>query len=286
MGRKFGKNIIYPLFILPSVAGMAIFYVIPFFATLYYSMINNMADRKWAGLKNFKALFANDLYLQAGKNTVLFLLTAVPLGMAAALILVLALKDRKRGKTALMFMLTPLVVPSGTTVAFWNMVFGKTGVISSLWQRAGNPPLSLENSGWAFAVILTVYLWKNVSFFIVLFWSGMNWIPKVYYEQSRMDGAGAWQQFRYITCVYLAPTTFAVLLMSIVNSFKVFKEIYMLYGAYPTPSVYMLQHYMNNQFTSMNMQKLAAGAWVMFAALGILLWIVYRLQCRLTDYCE
>lgn len=75
-----------------------------------------------------------------------------------------------------------------------------------------------------------------------------------------------------------------VLLMSIVNSFKVFKEVYMLYGAYPTPSIYMLQHYMNNQFTAMNMQKLSASAWVMFVVLGAMLWIVYKLQCRMTDY--
>ncbi len=149
---------------------------------------------------------------------------------------------------------------------------------------AGNKSLSLENSGWAFVVIVIVFLWKNISFSIVLFWSGINWIPKAYYEQSQIDGATFWEQFKYITWIYLSPTTFVVLLMSIVNSFKVFKEVYMLYGAYPTPSIYMLQHYMNNQFTAMNMQKLSASAWVMFVVLGAMLWIVYKLQCRMTDY--
>ena len=154
-----------------------LFYIVPFLSTLYYSLINNMADKKW-------------------------------------------------GKMVLFFLLIPLIVPSGTTIAFWKSVFGKTGLISSLWQMAGNKPLSLENSGWAFVVLL----------------------------------------------------------MSIVNSFKVFKEVYMLYGAYPTPSIYMLQHYMNNQFTAMNMQKLSASAWVMFVVLGAMLWVVYKLQCRMTDY--
>ena len=78
--------------------------------------------------------------------------------------------------------------------------------------------------------------------------------------------------------------TLVVLLMSIVNSFKVFKEIYMLYGAYPSPYVYMLQHYMNNQFLSLNMQKLSAAAWCMFLILGIFLGIIYRVQRKNLDY--
>lgn len=286
MKQKSKRDILCMLFILPSLIGMCIFYLVPFLATLYYSVINNMAERKWAGLKNFGSLFANDLYMEAGANTVLFILASVPLGMAIALLSVLVLKDKRWGKAVLFFLLVPLIVPSGTIIAFWKSVFGKTGLISLIWQMAGNPPLSLENSGWAFAVIVIVFLWKNVSFSTVLFWSGMNWIPKAYYEQSQMDGATPWEQFKYITCVYLSPTTFVVLLMSIVNSFKAFKEIYMLYGAYPTPSIYMLQHYMNNQFTAMNMQKLAASAWVMFVVLGTLLWIIYKIQCRVTDYCE
>lgn len=282
--QKTKKDFLCLLFILPSLAGMCFFYIVPFLSTLYYSLINNMADKKWAGFKHFGSLFANDLYMQAGRNTLLFILASVPLGMAAALLLVLALKDKKWGKTVLFFLLIPLIVPSGTTIAFWKSVFGKTGLISSLWQMAGNKPLSLENSGWAFAVIVIVFLWKNISFSIVLFWSGINWIPKAYYEQSQIDGATSWEQFKYITWIYLSPTTFVVLLMSIVNSFKVFKEVYMLYGAYPTPSIYMLQHYMNNQFTAMNMQKLSASAWVMFVVLGAMLWIVCKLQCRMTDY--
>ena len=75
-----------------------LFYIVPFLSTLYYSLLNNMADKKW-------------------------------------------------GKMVLFFLLIPLIVPSGTTIAFWKLVFGKTGLISSLWQMAGNKPLSLENSG-------------------------------------------------------------------------------------------------------------------------------------------
>ena len=142
----------------------------------------------------------------------------------------------------------------------------------------------IENSRCAILIIILMYLWKNISFSIVLFWSGINWIPQIYHEQCQLDGATGRQEFQYITWILLKPTTLVVLLMSIVNSFKVFKEIYMLYGAYPSPYVYMLQHYMNNQFLSLNMQKLSAAAWCMFLILGIFLGIIYRVQRKNLDY--
>ena len=133
------------------------------------------------------------------------------------------------------------------------------------------------------ASLVVIFLWKNVSYNIILFWSGLNWIPKTYYEQMALEGAGVFRQFANVTWVYLSPTTFVVLLMSIVNSFKVFKEVYMLYGSYPSPDIYMLQHYMNNQFAAMNMQKLSAAAYIMFLVIGLALLAVFYAQKRVTD---
>lgn len=261
--RKHKRRYFY--FILPSLAGLLLFYVVPFLLSLYYALINNMVEKKWAGLANFRSLFENDLFRQTSVNTLRFCLVSVPLGMAAALFLVLLLQKKRWGKTALFLLLIPLILPSGTTISFWQSVFDQRGVFLS---------------------IVIVFLWKNVSFSMVLFWSGLQWIPKVYYENCRLNGGTAWDEFRYITWVYLSPTTFAVLLMSVVNSFKVFKEIYMLYGAYPSPSIYMLQHYMNNQFVSLNMQKLSSAAWLMFLTLGLFLWIIYRIQRKVAVDCE
>lgn len=204
--------------------------------------------------------------------------------MVLALLLVLALQKWKRGKgAALLFLLVPLVVPSGTTISFWKAIFDTNGLINRIRFAFDLPVVNLAGSGFAFAIIVFIFLWKNISYNVVLFWSGINWIPKNYYEQCELEGGGAWAQFRYITWVYLSPTTFVVLLMSIVNSFKVFKEIYMLYGGYPASSIYMLQHYMNNQFAAMNMQKLAAAAYLMFLVLGVVLLLIFRLQKKVTD---
>lgn len=101
-----------------------------------------------------------------------------------------------------------------------------------------------------------------------------------------LEGGGHLAQFRQVTWIYLAPTTFVVFLMSVVNAFKVFKEIYMLFGAYPGPDIYMLQHYMNNLFAALNLPRLSNIAYILFVCIGAVLLVVFRLQKRVSDALE
>jgi len=283
LGKSRKRNWIYFLFILPSLGGMLVFYCLPFLLSFYYSLLDNMAKKRFVGWDNYASLFENELFLMAAGNTLRFIVTSVVIGMSLALLLVLALRKWKRGKgVALVLLLLPLVLPSGTTISFWQAIFDVNGLLNRFRFSVGLPVVNWANGNFAFAIIVLVFLWKNISYNVVLFWSGMNWIPKTYYEQCQMEGGGRWAQFRIITWVYLSPTTFVVLMMSIVNSFKVFKEIYMLYGSYPSSSIYMLQHYMNNQFASMNMPKLASAAYVLFLALGVILLVIFSVQRRWT----
>lgn len=278
------KELLYWGFLLPSLVGMLLFYGIPFLLSVYYSFLDNMANKQWVGIKNYSSLFANDLFRQASWNTLRFIGIAVPVGMILSLLLVLAMQQLgKRKNLALFLLLIPLVLPSGTIISFWQTLFGVNGVWNKVRDMCGLPIVNLGNGESAFWIIVLIFLWKNISYNAVLFWSGINWIPKTYYEQCQLEGGGRWKQFRYITWVYLSPTTFVVLLMSLVNSFKVFKEIYMLYGGYPTSSIYMLQHYMNNQFTAMNMQKLSSASFLTFLVLGGALLVIFRIQKKITD---
>ncbi len=275
---------IYWLFLLPSLLGVLLFYVIPFLFSLYYALVDNLGARRFAGLKNFAAALTNPLFVQAARNTLLFTGLCVPLGMALALFLSLCLQKMKRGRVpAVLALLVPLVVPSGSIVYFWKVLFDQNGLLRKLLLQAGFGSELVFQSSWTMAVLVVVFLWKNVSYNIVLFWSGLVWIPKTYYEQMALEGAGAWRQFLSVTWVYLSPTTFVVLLMSVVNSFKVFKEIYMLYGPYPSTGVYTLQHYMNNQFQALNLPQLCSAAYILFLAVSMVLLVVFRLQKRVTD---
>lgn len=278
------KTAVYWLFLLPSLLGVALFYVIPFGFSLYYAVIDNMGSRRFVGLDNFIETLQNPLFQSAAWNTLRFLALSVPLGMGIALFLALCLRRMKRGRVpATLALLLPLVVPSGSIVYFWKVLFDGNGLFQKVLLLLGQSHEAASQSGWAMGVLVAVFLWKNVSYNIVLFWSGLNWIPQTYYEQMALEGAGPWRQFTGVTWVYLAPTTFVVLLMSIVNSFKVFKEVYLLYGPYPSPEVYLLQHYMNNQFASLNLQKLSSAAYILFLVIGLVLLALFYAQKRVTD---
>ncbi len=278
------KTIAYWVLLLPSLLGVLLFYVVPFGYSLYYALIDNMGTKRFVGLQNFADTLSNELFQSAAWNTAVFIGISVPLGMVVALLLSLCLQKMKRGRIpATLALLLPLVVPSGTIVYFWKVLFDNNGLWQKFLLQLGFSHVWVSQNQWAMGVLVVVFLWKNVSYNIVLFWSGLNWIPKTYYEQMELEGAGAWAQFWNVTWIYLSPTTFVVLLMSIVNSFKVFKEVYMLYGAYPSPDIYMLQHYMNNQFLSLNMQKLSSAAYILFLVIGVVLLVLFYAQKRLTD---
>lgn len=278
------RNAAYWLFLLPSLLGVLVFYVVPFGYSLWYAVTDNIIDQNFVGLKNFAATLSNSLFRNAAFNSAVFMVVSVPLGMALALVLSICLQKMKKGRViATMALLLPLVVPSGTIVYFWKVLFGSNGLVNEFLLQLGFSHPWVSQNQWTLGVLVAIFLWKNVSYNIVLFWSGLNWIPKTYYEQMALEGAGTWKQFWNVTWIYLSPTTFVVLLMSIVNNFKVYKEVYMLYGAYPSPDIYMLQHYMNNQFISLNMQKLSSAAYILLLVLGALLLLVFYAQKRVTD---
>ena len=271
------------LLFLPSLVGVLLFYAVPFAYSLWYAMVDSIGTQNFVGLKNFTSLLTNELFRRAAWNTVRFTVLVVPLGMVLALLLALALQKVEHSRPLIVaLLLLPLVVPSGSVVYFWRVLFGDNGLILKFLLETGLTK-SAASPRWGMRPLTMIFLWKNVSYNVVLFWSGLNWIPKTYYEQLRLEGGGAWASFLHITWVYLSPTTFVVLLMSIVNSFKVFKEIYMLYGGYPSPDIYMLQHYMNNQFLSLDMPTLASAAYVLFLVLGVMLLLVFKAQKRVTD---
>ena len=287
-GENMKKNRkIYWLFLAPSLLGVAVFYCVPFLYAAYYAVIDNVGSGQFVGLQNFIDVLQNELFRTAAKNTLIFMALTVPLGMALALLTALCLRKISRGRQLLsLCLLLPLVVPSGTGAYFWKILFDQNGLLIRTLVLFGVPHESLIQLNGRMAILVFVFLWKTVSYNTILFWSGLNWIPKTYYEQMALEGGGHLAQFRQVTWIYLAPTTFVVFLMSVVNAFKVFKEIYMLFGAYPGPDIYMLQHYMNNLFAALNLPRLSSIAYILFVCIGAVLLVVFRLQKRVSDALE
>jgi multiple sugar transport system permease protein len=143
---------------------------------------------------------------------------------------------------------------------FVNGVLAKLGIEGIRW---------FETSAIRFVSIM-IFIWKNMGYNMVLFLSGLSGIPKEYYEAAAVDGAGRLKVFTHITAPNLIPTFVLVVIMSIINSFKVFKEIFLLSGNYPHESVYMLQHFMNNMFFSLNYQKLATATSILVIIIALM----------------
>lgn len=275
------------IFLGPSLVGFAVFYLIPFVVGIGYSAQSAPIDGAFVGFANYQELFASSSFRKAAVNTFLFTAVSVPLMVAASLFLAMLLNRsvylRNWLRTAYVM---PLVVPVASIILIWQALFDWNGTLNAVLHGFGIHRVDWMKSEWARNVVILVYMWKNIGYNMILFLAGLQNIPNDYYETAEVEGAGPIRKLTNITLVYLLPTTFFVVLMSIVNSFKVFRETYLIAGDYPHDSLYMLQHYMNNMFLSLDIQKLTAAATVMAAAILLLVTILLAMERRFRSFMD
>lgn len=275
------------LFLAPSAAGFAMFYLIPFVMGVMYSFMSSASEGRFAGLAIYRELLASDSFRKAAYNTFYFSAVSVPLMLALSLGLALLLNRqiyfRKWLRTTYVL---PLVVPVASVIIIWQMIFDWNGVLNYAFSWFGINRVDWMKTEAARNVVTAVYLWKNVGYNVILFLAGLQQIPKDYYETAQIEGAGRFRQFFGITLIYLTTTTFFVVIMSIINSFKVFRETYLMAGDYPHDSIYMLQHYMNNMFVSLDIQKLTASAALMVCGIMVIVLGLFGLERRYRQFME
>ncbi|MCT4620635.1 MAG: sugar ABC transporter permease [Marinisporobacter sp.] len=262
-------------FITPSLIGQLIFFFIPIMMTVYYAMINNPMSKEFVGLTNFINIWENTIFIRAMKNTFIFtgisvsLIMILSLGMAMLLNKPLFLKNIFRS-----CFMVPLIVPSASILMIWQVFFNFNGTLNNIVTSFGFDPVDWMNSPYARWIVVLFYIWKNIGYDMVLFLAALQNIPKEQYEAASIDGANKWQKFHHITLIHILPTFFFVFIISITNSFKIFREVYLLGGEYPYEDLYMLQHYINNLFNVLDYQKLSVSAIYMaiFIFMIVLLW--------------
>ena len=276
-------ELLFMALILPSILGLLIFFIVPFLISIRLAMIDNPVGQNFVGLQHFVFTLENLAFRLALRNTVLFMSISVPLNMLFALLVATMLRRVGGvGKSVLgVFFVLPLVVPSGSVVYVWQSLFGVNGFINRIFFQE---PINWLNTDYALFFVVIIFLWKNVGFNIVLYLAGLNLIPKEYYESAAVEGAGLIRQFRSITLVYLMPTSFMVFLLSIVQSFQAFREIFLLTGPYPHRSLYMLQHYVNNLFAALDYQRLTAATYILTLGIVALVLVMLFVQRRVMNY--
>jgi multiple sugar transport system permease protein len=263
------ENLAAFAFILPSLAGVALFFIIPFGLSLGYATSD--ASGVFVGTANFVRLFTNDSFKQASLNTLKFMAAAIPLNIAIPLLIGCVLFKTKNSVWLKTLFMSPLVIPSACTAFFFQSLFMSNGLISNI-SGVTTDWLQTDYSFW---IAIGVYVWKNMGYNLVLTLAGLASIPPDYYEWASVEGMGRVRMFFRITLVYLLPSLFIMFVMSFINSFKVFRELYMLAGSYPNQRIYMLQHYMNNQFSSLNYQNLTAASFVITVLIGLLVVVFF-----------
>ena len=249
-------------FLSPSFLGVFLFFILPFAVVVKYAFTNAAGEQ--VAFQNFVNLLKNPIFRMAAKNTLTFSAVAVPLSVALAIVLALMLECRIPMKSYFRsFFLSPMMVPVASIVLIWQVLFSYNGTVNVLLELLGKTPVDWLNTEYAPWVVVLLFLWKNLGYNMILFMAGLANIPRELLEVADVEGAGAAYKFFAIKLRYLSPTVLFVTILSLINSFKIFREVYLLAGNYPYESLYTLQHFMNNMFNALDYQKLSAAALIM-----------------------
>jgi len=255
------------LLALPFILGFLLFYIVPFLGSVLYSFFTTTRLTDFVMFKNYTEVLTNKFYLIAFGNTMRFSAMAVPLLVVCTILMSLllyALFDRLPGvKSAF---LIPLLMPSAALAAFWDMSFIKMlGAVDPI------------------VPVVVFFLWKNMGICALILCSRILAIPTEVYEAAQMDGADRLRVHLHITLPMVVPAIFFTVIFGLVQSFKVYKEVFLLYGSHPQNSLYFMQHYVNNKFRKLDYPSLSAGS-VLFAA-GLLavvglIFLCYRMMSK------
>lgn len=279
------------LFLFPAVISWIIWFLVPFFRSLYISFFKysyvTPSKNKFVGLGNYIQLFQDQRFYVALKNTILFVVIVVPMITILSLLLAFILnhKFKSRGTFRTIYYL-PYVIAPITVATVFMYLFVKDGVMAKFLSLFGFQNVTwYSNIKLAMPFIGTMFVWQMVGFYMVYYLSGFQTIPHSLYESAQIDGANGAQKFRYITVPLLRPTTFLVVTYSTIQAFQLFDQIAAVssasggLGSPAGATSTLLTYFYQNSFRYYRMGYGSAIAVVLF----LLIIIVTCIQKKFTD---
>lgn len=268
-------------FLLPGFCGVAVFSLLPFMDVIRRSFVQ-MVSGRFCGLENYRIVLHNRAFLLAEKNTLRFLLVCLPLLLGISLVLAFLLHAwqmafHQKLRLIKAAYLVPMAIPAASLVLLWKLMFDKHGFVNGILHLCGIHAVDWMNTGAAFFVLVFSYIWKNLGYTMVLWLAGLSSISPDLYEAAEMDGAGRMTQFFKITLPLIRPLIFTIVVLSFLNSFKVFREAYLVAGNYPQEDMYLLQHLFNNWFTDLSVDKMAAGSVLLALVITVFVLLLQKL---------
>ncbi len=269
--RVMGKRWFW-VFVLPGFAGVLGLILLPF-ADVVRRSFTTAVTGEFVGLSNYKSIFGNEAFLLAVKNTARFVAFCLPVLLLAGFLAALLLSGLSSVQLWKSVFLFPMAVPAATVVLVWRLVFDQKGFLNALtgWD------IDYMETGFSFWVLVFSYVWRNLGYTVVLWLSGILAVPADMVEAAKVDGAGRLRIVGAILLPQLKGVFYTITVLSFLNSFKAFREAYLVAGEYPQEDMYLLQHLFNNWFVWMDLDKMAAAAVCLAGVLLVLIGILTAL---------
>lgn len=278
----------YLIFLGPSLLGVALFLIGPIIASLGLSFTNwdLLTPAEFAGLENFRRLLSSSQFWTTLRHTLTFLAGYIPLVMVFGLLVAVALNSRipARGFFRAIYFL-PVVTSWVAAALVWKWLLNPHyGLVNNLLATIGiNGPAWLFDPNWAMPAVILTSAWKDIGFVMTILLAGLQGIPREYYEAASIDGANPRQKLFHVTIPLLAPATFFALSISLINSFQVFDQVYVMTGGGPAGATTVLvEQIVKNAFSYSRMGYASAMSWALFVLIFLTTFIFSRLQRRWT----
>lgn len=284
--RGLRRTVTLAIFLGPALLGAAVFLLGPILASLVLAFTHwdLLTPIRFAGLSNFGRLLQDSEFWAALRHTLTFIVGYVPLVMILGFLAAVGLNGRIPGRGLLRVLYFLPVVTSWVAVGLvwkWllnpqyglvNNALGALGIVGPAW---------LFDPRWAMPAVILTSLWKDIGFVMTILLAGLQGIPQEYQEAAAIDGASIWQQHRHITLPLLAPAIFFALTISLINSFQVFDQVYVMTGGGPAgATTVLIERIVKGAFSYSQMGYAAAMSWVLFLLVFATSFVISRLRGR------
>ncbi|MFB4213085.1 carbohydrate ABC transporter permease [Shouchella sp. JSM 1781072] len=276
-------------FIAPQMIGMILFSLLPLMFAFGISFMqwDGFGERTFVGLENYITQFQDSNFRAAMRNTTIYSLIVIPGGIAAALLSALALNKVKGKDFYRMFFFMPVVTSSVSIAVIWMWLLnGDFGLINQMLAAVGvEGPNWLTDRRFVLPSIAMLSIWWGLGTNMVIFLAGLQGISRSYYEAAEIDGASAWQKFKNITMPLLSPTTFFVAIMTVIGSFQVFDQAYVMTQGGPGNASYTLVlHIFDEAFTRSSFGTSTSAAMILFVIILIFTLIQFTVSRKWVHY--
>ena len=276
----------------PALVGLALFTIVPVALSIVMSVYDwpTFGDRTFSGVENYAKLFtASPDFWPALRNSAVYTLLYVPLSIALSLVLAIGLGPRIRGRGALrVLFFIPVVVPMVANVLVWKMMLQPQGLFNGVAQSwfGVTLPNFLADPSWAMIMVVAMSVWQGLGINVIVFLAGLQAIPQEYYDAASVDGAGRWPRLRHVTLPLLTPSIFFTGILSLIGSFQVFDQVYILARpGKPTEATVTLVYFIyESGFKFFRMGEAAAASWILFLIVAVLTVVYFRSQRRWVHY--